>query len=261
MIKLIASDVDGTLLPKQNMTLSPVILETMQEVVESGRHFCVATGRPYHDCLRMFAKAPASTLFACYDGALIMQNRKVLAKTPVDMEYGAAFARQVAEQTPYCVVFGGQYISYIFGASPAVLAHLRHQAGNHLLPVEDPAEIREAVYKISVYGTTPKTRLEFDTEKLKRVYNRKQWMEFVAPGTDKGAALCRLQAALSVTPEETMVFGDGENDIAMLAYTAHAYAMADGDSAFAEGCGHTTKSVVKTIRDVFFKRKYRWLGR
>ena len=52
-------------------------------------------------------------------------------------------------------------------------------------------------------------------------------MDFTAPGSEKGNALKELQERLHVTAEETMAFGDNNNDIGMLKNAGESYAVSE----------------------------------
>lgn len=53
------------------------------------------------------------------------------------------------------------------------------------------------------------------------------WIDFTALGSEKGNALKELQERLGVTAEETMAFGDNNNDISMLKCAGESYAVAE----------------------------------
>ncbi len=50
-------------------------------------------------------------------------------------------------------------------------------------------------------------------------------MDCMRPGTNKGEAVKLLQESLSITPEETMAFGDQLNDIEMLNQAYYSFAV------------------------------------
>ena len=53
------------------------------------------------------------------------------------------------------------------------------------------------------------------------------WIDFIAPGTNKGAALEKLINRLDIKPEECMAFGDQYNDVEMLQFVGTSYAMSN----------------------------------
>lgn len=54
MIKLIASDLDGTLIPEGTQEIEPGFFEVLSELLDQGYQFYVATGRQYANVRRLF---------------------------------------------------------------------------------------------------------------------------------------------------------------------------------------------------------------
>ena len=57
-------------------------------------------------------------------------------------------------------------------------------------------------------------------------------LEFVPPQTDKASGLAKLCESLGIGPESSLCFGDGGNDVEMLAFAGLGVAMGNaGDAA------------------------------
>ena len=70
MIRLIASDIDGTLLHNGAAEIDPVIFEEIHRLKQKGILFCPASGRQYHSLRRLFAPAADELTYLCENGAL-----------------------------------------------------------------------------------------------------------------------------------------------------------------------------------------------
>ena len=55
MIKLIASDLDGTLLQNEAQELTPRAIELIRALTQKGVHFVAASGRQYANIRRLIA--------------------------------------------------------------------------------------------------------------------------------------------------------------------------------------------------------------
>lgn len=86
MIKLIACDMDGTLLDSQKR-LPPELPEVIAQLREKGVIFCVASGRQYASLRRDFEAYADDLLFLCENGALVMQRDKRVLIDPVDASF------------------------------------------------------------------------------------------------------------------------------------------------------------------------------
>lgn len=78
-------------------------------------------------------------------------------------------------------------------------------------------------------------------------------LEINAGGADKGSALLRLAEYLGINREETMAFGDGENDRTMMEMAGIGIAMSNGEEAVKTAADYVTDTnndagVAKAIR-------------
>ena len=64
-------------------------------------------------------------------------------------------------------------------------------------------------------------------EHLQVKVSGKHWIDISDPSANKGNALKKLQHLFGISPEETMVFGDFNNDLEMLSEGYFSYAMAN----------------------------------
>ena len=55
MIRLVASDVDGTLLRREGDTIDPAVFVQIRRLMGAGVAFCAASGRQYNSLRRLFA--------------------------------------------------------------------------------------------------------------------------------------------------------------------------------------------------------------
>lgn len=62
MIKLIASDLDGTLLQNGAQTVSEQAIQLIEKLLDNGIHFTAASGRQYNNLRRLFAPLPIAFL-------------------------------------------------------------------------------------------------------------------------------------------------------------------------------------------------------
>ena len=94
MIKLIASDLDGTLL-QGSPQVSPEMLELIPQMKASGILFAVASGRQYYSLKNLFSPVWEDMLFICENGALIMQGGQELSADQIPREWGLDLIEQI----------------------------------------------------------------------------------------------------------------------------------------------------------------------
>ncbi len=92
------------------------------------------------------------------------------------------------------------------------------------------AQVRDDFVKIAVYdesGGCPQTRpsLKPYENDVYIVVSEAAWIDIADYGVHKGTTVQRLQALLNIGSHETMAFGDGFNDLELLAAAEYSFAM------------------------------------
>lgn len=235
-MKLIASDVDGTLVKDGTFQIDPQYYRIIRELREKGIVFVVASGRQYFSIRTLFAPIAESGDFwaIAEGGALVYHNDQVVYKDvipePVVREMVADIKKLRArgcdvmlstEAGAYCPYEDSEMYRWMYGSYKY---EITPSGSYEKLPVQD-------IVKISIYHP-------FDCERVAREWfydkwcNTMQissagawWVDCVLPNATKGAALELIQENLGITPEESMVFGDNINDIPMLQRAKCSYAV------------------------------------
>ena len=74
MIKLIASDLDGTLLQNGAQELTPRAIRLIREITQRGIHFVAASGRQYDNERRIFDEIKDETSYIAENGSLCIHQ-------------------------------------------------------------------------------------------------------------------------------------------------------------------------------------------
>lgn len=112
-IKLIASDLDGTLLlhgaQKCNAELFPLI----EELTERGIYFVAASGRQYLNLQRLFAPVKEKITYLCENGSLVMHMDQVLLKRQFEDDLALDICHTVLDHPDCEIVISGERTSYL----------------------------------------------------------------------------------------------------------------------------------------------------
>ena len=76
MIKLIATDIDGTLVKESTSEIYPEILEAVRIWTDMGNYFCVASGRQYYSIKNMFREVSDRIIYLAENGAHVRYGHK-----------------------------------------------------------------------------------------------------------------------------------------------------------------------------------------
>lgn len=236
-MKLLASDLDGTLLAKGERQLNSRIKGTLKELSKSEMGFCVASGRTYGELLRLFEGLEQDTYFIAFDGALVVKNGESLIGSPFSKEE-RDFINNLDE-----FVLHGKYMTYVKSDYPYFIRKIKQQYNGHVLRISDVSEIKDCVFKLVLYKNFRTVgQLPFDM-----VYKDNSLCEFVKPGTNKGETFKELIRQMSIAPEDTYVFGDSDNDIAFLKSSKNSYAVKNANHQVRKVCKFYTNDIAETI--------------
>jgi Cof subfamily protein (haloacid dehalogenase superfamily) len=96
--------------------------------------------------------------------------------------------------------------------------------------VSNPLEINEPIYKVALFHEESSERFIYPfvkhiEKRFKVKVSANHWVDISENKANKGHAIALIQEAYNITPEETMAFGDYNNDIEMLKLAKFSFAM------------------------------------
>ena len=230
MIKLVVSDIDGTLLPDGGNQLNPEYYDVILKLREKGMQFAAASGRQWASIEDLFDPVKEKIFYLSDNGAYIGCHGRNLYLNTVDPELVRSIIRDIQGTEGLAPVLSGPDLVYIDKKDPALFRWLVDGYKFRVEQVDDLLEVPAPFIKISAYR---KEAVEPATKKLREKYNGQvkitisgdMWMDCMANGVNKGAAVKLLQESLNISPRETMVFGDQLNDIEMLGQAYYSFAV------------------------------------
>lgn len=252
MIKLIASDLDGTLLLNRAQALNPETKELVTALVKKGYYFVSASGRQYANQRRVWDLRD-DIYYICENGALSMYRGKVLEEYPMDFQTAIAIAKDIHARDGCEVTINARDTVYLCPKDRKILTHMRDIVHYNVTEISDFSEIDEPILKLAVYeqGGIGASANYFACKWSSRVHTMVsglEWMDFIDYASNKGNALKKIQERLGIAPDETMVFGDNFNDIEMLHQAVHSYAMEDAHQDVKKHASKTTVQVEPILR-------------
>lgn len=230
-IKLIASDLDGTILRDGAQQCSSRLYELIQALYEKGVLFVPASGRQYPNMRRLFGHLDEQILYLCENGALVMRQNEPVFQWNFKRELALAISNAIIDRPECEIIICCPKASYTIPKTAEFVSYMRDEIGYTLEIIERPEQITESILKVSYY-TDPALRSKIGAEIYPRfagqclmVESGNEWVDFAPFGVSKGNALACIGEALGIAPEEMAAFGDNENDRTMLEYVGHPYRM------------------------------------
>lgn len=233
MIKLIASDMDGTLLDDKKQ-LPEDFYETMDMLTEKGIRFTVASGRTYAAVEHLFPESYRTRIdYICDNGAYIVHDGKILEITPLERSVFEEFVRAAQKigglKLLVCAVGGTYHLPDTEDFNVEVAKFYK----NHI-ECTDLLSIDDTIYKLAVcdmQGAQQRAKPALDRifgDRLNIQVSGQIWLDVMSGGVSKGGALKKLSEALHIDRSEIMAFGDYYNDMDMLQTAGVSFAMANG---------------------------------
>lgn len=228
MIRLIASDMDGSLLNDEKL-IPPEFYDILPQLRQNGISFTVASGRSYSTLKSDFAKVSDQISYICDNGAYVVNHGTPKINT-IPRELLKPLLKACDELDGIQVLLCGMHASYLKRFSSDFEFEIGHYYINRKI-VERLSEVEDDIFKVAICDlSNPLTRTypylkERFGGNLTLQVSGKDWMDVMNKGVNKGAALEVLQRELGVTSEETMAFGDFYNDIELLQKARYSFVM------------------------------------
>lgn len=261
MVKLIVSDIDGTLIPYGEKALPDALFPLIHRLRRAGVLFCPASGRQFHSLRKLFAPVADELAFLCENGAAIFgpgteEEAPLLSKTPMPRADALALSRDIIAAPGCQVLISGRNVSYVCGCGDDFIRRMENFHGNLVQRVEQVEDIGEDILKIAAFCSNgldePKKVLG---PRWERPYHMAEagpeWLDFAL--ADKGKGLRGLCAALGADLSETVAFGDNWNDAPMLEAAGTGYLMADVAPALREKFPNQCTNVLTVLEELWRK--------
>lgn len=254
MIKLIASDLDGTLLYGRDNTVSEEMFELIREMKKQGIIFVAASGRPYVSLKRLFAPVWEDIAFISENGAVVYYQDRLLAQQVVPQDELIAIVEMVEADERTEVALSSATTTYVRPKTQEYVDLLRAN-GNHVVEVKDWRAVTEPCVKVAWYEEEGvEGREDYWRAKIappaRVVTSGAQWLDILYPDCHKGVGLQVLQKHFGLQKEEMAAFGDNYNDAEMLEAAGYPVAMLNAREGILKLCPYHTARVEDTVRQI-----------
>lgn len=262
MIKLIATDIDGTLIQDSTPDLYPEIAEEIRRLTDRGIYFACASGRQYASIRNVFRDVADRIIYIAENGAHIRYQDRDLALTRMRGEYVKELILQL-RGIPDCeMVVSTPEGSLLETHNPEFLDMMTYGYHNVFRVVDDVLKEGKPILKVALYHKDSIRELGEDVlipawkDRLKTCVAGEEWVDFMDLSVDKGNALKEIQAAFGIAKEETMAFGDNTNDIGLMRAAGESYAVENAHPEVKAAAKH----VCPSWKEKGVWQIVRWLG-
>ena len=274
-IKLIATDLDGTFL-YDDKTVPEENLKAFAECAARGIEVVPATGRIIRGIPEELRNLPGVRYIIATNGAIIidlLENKEIsacrikndlavrvmeLAKNSADDIMFDAYVDGIGYTSRYFYDHAEKYAPS--EAVAKLIRNTRCPMEDHISGVKNSGKDVEKVnmFFVSMEARQRMREILAEIPELQVSSSLQNNLEINGAGADKGSALLRLAHHLGIAKEETMAFGDGENDVSMIKAAGLGIAMENGEDCVKTVADHITctnneNGVAKAIRQFVLK--------
>ena len=242
-IKLIATDMDGTLLDPKGQVDLPRLEKILDQLEERGIRFVIATGNEIHRVKQLLGHLTERVVLIVANGARIFEGNQLLqAQTWDDDMVNRALEffkdRECQDQFVVTSMNGGfvkegTVFTQLENFMTPEMIELFYQRMNFVEELE--SHLFGGVLKMSL--VVGEERSDSVLEEINQLFNGSVQavssgygcIDILQSGIHKAWALQELLKRWDIKAEEIMAFGDSENDVEMLQLAGIAYAMENAD--------------------------------
>ena len=233
MIKLVASDMDGTLLDEGSQ-VPPETFDLIKRLDEVGIRFAVSSGRRLDTLREFLAPVDGCIDFVASNGAQVMVAGKL-----VDRE---VFSYMALKRLKKVVDAFDCLHMALFDRSRSYLLespdHYELEADKDLRQATQVADVPDpdtSIVKASVYCDTPGNVMDMAYVLERELGDAfvfapsgRSWIDVMQKGVSKATGLRQVLAHHGIRPDQVMAFGDSMNDYELLTSVGHPIAMGNG---------------------------------
>lgn len=226
-IKLIATDIDGTLFDDDHKYDVQRLNNYLKELHQKGVKFTVASGNNYDHLERIFKESPDIDIFIAENGSQIISKGKTLYEKTLPHDLVIDMLSTLSSELDLnSMSLSGKKASYAESTDSIPLYHI-----NNLKIVDDLTKVKDDIFKFNIQ--LKNTDLDTAVDLLNEKYHDSIYaavsgfgsIDIMSSNVNKSLGLQHLTDALDMSLDNVMAFGDNTNDLEMLKEVGLSYAM------------------------------------
>ena len=235
MIRLVATDIDGTFLDDQHQFNQVRFQNQLKAMQAQKTEFVVASGNQLAHCLEVFENIQGPISYVVEDGALVIYRNQVVDEHPIK----ANLLPDLLDYLLNTPALAG--VKVILSSTNQAFTNMMPKTTEfndstyfyqHLTHFDKLSDVKDSIYKLDIHwvdtdditlqANQVKQDLSSDFDSVLSGFNG---IDITMPHISKAYGLQRLVDDLKINPAEALAFGDTQNDAAMLKWANYGYAM------------------------------------
>ncbi len=242
MVKLFASDLDGTLLPPTKI-MPEETFGLIKKIYSLGGVFAPSSGRQLPNLLKLFEPVKDYIAIIAENGGLVWYKGKIIFsdETPAaDVKRAIDIIRREKDLYPViscvdCAYYEDGYEKFVTTFKASYTAYKKVDSLDDII-----GEVK--AIKISVWDNQPAAEhggkvLPPKIKGLRTMVSGRDWLDVSVADANKGKALNALMRTLGIEKRDCAAFGDHMNDLEMLQASGLPFVTANAFPALKERIG------------------------
>lgn len=234
MIKLIATDMDGTLLDEHSRVPQGTF-DLVRELTDKGIHVAAASGRRYDTLQEFFAPVADRMDFVASNGAQVYVRGALVDREVFSHAALRRLLKVVRMFDCLSLVVYDRTNTYLLDDPSRYVREFDKDLPNPILVNELPSA-GVSIVKASVFCSESVMDMAYVlSRELEDDFvfapSGNVWIDVMQRGVSKATGITQIMETYGIAPEEVMAFGDSMNDYEILRMVGESCAMANGRAA------------------------------
>ena len=245
MIRLIAFDLDGTLLntAKEYPAGFPEFVAAHPEIM-----FVLASGRQYYTLKEQFDKVCPGFVYIAENGAAVFRGDELIYEdtmSPEDAVKALDTAKCIKGAWPY--ILCGLKSAYVnpadeFAMNEGVKYYARLRVEDDLYPFAES----DRICKLALFFREKDAQRAYDElpdmgDGISGILSGDRWIDIGNRSVGKGNAIRAIREHYGISADECMCFGDYLNDMTLFSECTESYAMANAHEDLKKAAKYVTE--------------------
>ena len=268
MIKLIVSDIDGTLI-KNSFNGNPyhVTKNNKDAINNLKKHdivFALATGRNHASAKNVLDNIHLSTYVISQNGTyLIGQRNKQFSSNAFEPDQTLKIMKLLTDNKIDYLLTGPNTIGFdVFSDNKITPANIDVNGGDkYLISQKILDEFNTHAHRVGTITAIPPVSMDFehveqliraeiDNSKFEVVQSSNYTIDITLKNITKASAILQLCEELMITPDQVAVIGDNFNDLPMFKVFKNSYVISDADPRLKKHAKYEVSEVHEAINHI-----------
>lgn len=264
MLKLIASDMDGTLLDSKGY-MSEEIYDIIRELKNMGITFVAASGRQLESLKKRFKSVDDDIIYLAENGTYVVYKGEELYSSVLDRQIVDDVIKSIRDIDKSAAFLCGK--KHAYAEDDELIEFMRQPVfGYDMIKVNNFSDVDDDVLKISLFDSIDPRMRSFKIlgpkyeDRLYMAVSGYNCLDIMSKNASKGTAIREIFKRFGINKDEAIAFGDNYNDIEMLEAVGESYAMENAEEYVKNKAANiigsnddnavieTIKSIIKEIR-------------